>query len=70
MAGAENFMHTSDKDILRSQQDPSPGKATSDSSNFPGHENRMADHIHRVWNHACERTDGKRCRDCIYRRKR
>ncbi len=27
-------------------------------------------HIHRIWNHACERTDGKRCGDCICRRKR
>ncbi len=58
------------KDILRSNREPTPGRATSDSHRYPGHENRMASHVRRVWNHACERTDGKRCRDCIYRRKR
>jgi len=58
------------KDILHSNRDPTPGRATNDSHRFPGHGNRMGNHIHRVWNHACERTDGKRCRDCLYRRKR
>jgi hypothetical protein len=63
-------MDASNKDTLRSQQNPSPGRATTDSSHFRGHEARMAALTERVWNHACERTDGKRCRDCIYRRKR
>jgi hypothetical protein len=63
-------MHPSNKDTLHSQRDPSSGKSTRDSSHFPGHENRMADHIHRVWHHTCERTDGKRCGDCPVRRKR
>lgn len=58
------------KDVLRGQQDPPRGKASNNSADFPGHEARMATHIQRVWNHACERTDGKRCRDCLYRRKR
>jgi hypothetical protein len=63
-------MHPSNKDTLHSQRDPSSGKTTTDSNRFPGHENRMADHIHRVWNHTCERTDGKRCGDCLQWRKR
>ena len=63
-------MQFSIKDRLKQHQAPTPGKVVTDSNNFAGHENRMADHIHRVWNHACERTDGKRCPDCIYRRKR
>ncbi len=67
---SENFMHPLNKDILHSQRDTSPGKVTTDSHDFPGHENRMADHIHRIWNHVCERTDGKRCADCLHRRKR
>ena len=60
---------SSTKDTLHSQQDPSPGKTKTDSNNFPGHENRILEHIHRIWNHACERTDGKRCRDCMCRGK-
>jgi len=58
------------RNILRKERKPAPGKAVTDSNRFPGHENRMAWHIHRVWNHACERTDGRRCRDCIRRKVR
>jgi hypothetical protein len=47
-----------------------PGKVVTDSHRFEGHDTRMASHIHRVWNHRCERADGKRCEDCIYRWKR
>ena len=54
---------------LRKHQTPTPGKVVTESHRFPGHDNRMASHTHRVWNHACERTDGDRCGDCIYRRK-
>ena len=57
------------KDRLRQHQAPTPGKVVTDSNRFPGHANRMASHIHRIRTHACERTDGKRCPDCIYRRK-
>jgi len=54
---------------LRDHRAPTPGKVVTESRRFPGHDNRMASHIHRVWNHPCERTDGDRCDDCIYRRK-
>lgn len=56
--------------ILARNRRPTPGEAVSDSNLFPGHENRMADHTRRIWHHTCERTDGKKCRDCLYRRKR
>ena len=58
------------RNILPRERKPSTGKVVTDSNRFDGHENRMASHSHRIWNHACERADGKRCRDCIYRRKR
>jgi len=58
------------RDSLRQHQKPTPGKFVTDSNRFDGHDNRMASHIHRIWNHACERSDGSRCSDCIYRRKR
>lgn len=57
------------RDNLHEQQDSSPGTSQTDSHDFPGHDNRMAAHIHRIWNHTCERADGKRCKDCLYRRK-
>ena len=53
------------RNVLRINQRPTPGKFETDSNRFPGHENRMAAHIHRIRNHACERTDGKKCRDCV-----
>ncbi len=58
------------KDIRRSSQEPTPGKAAADSSRFPEHEVRMTSHVHRIWNHPCERTDGSKCSDCIMRRRR
>ena len=58
------------KDIRRSNQVPTPGKVVTDSNRFAGHDNRIASHIHRVWKHTCERTDGERCGDCIRRRRR
>lgn len=62
-------MQFSIKDTLRQHQAITSGKVVTDSHRFDGHDNRMASHIHRVRNHTCERTDGKRCPDCIYRRK-
>jgi len=53
------------KDILHSSTDATPGKHVRESSRFPGHEARMAAHIHRIRNHPCERTDGRKCADCI-----
>lgn len=64
------MLNSSVRNILRRERMPSRGKVVTDSNRFDGHDNRMASHIHRIWNHACERTDGKRCGDCIYRRKR
>ena len=58
------------RNILPRECRPSTGKAVTDSNCFDGHENRMASRIHRIWNHACERTDGKRCKDCIHRKRR
>jgi hypothetical protein len=52
------------KDILPASADRTPGKHVSDSNRFPGHEARMAAHIHRIRNHPCERIDGKKCPDC------
>ena len=58
------------RDILKQDRIPTPGKVQTDSRDYPGHDNRMASHIHRIWNHRCERVDGGRCDDCIYRRRR
>ena len=58
------------KDRLRHHQGPTPGKAVTASNRFDGHDYRMASHASRVWNHACERTDGARCTDCIGRKDR
>ena len=63
-------MPHADRNILRIFQPPSAGKAETDSNRFPGHENRMASHIHRIWNHRCERSDGGRCKDCLFRERR
>jgi len=52
-------------DTLRRQQDATPGKHATDSNRFPGHEARLAGHIHRARTHECERTDGRKCNDCI-----
>ena len=57
------------RDILHKERKATPGKVVTDSNRFNGHDNRMAAHIQRVWNHACERRDGRRCKDCL-RRKR
>lgn len=64
------MLNPSVRNILRRERMLSPGKVVTASSHFDGHANRMASHIHRVWNHTCERIDGKRCGDCIYRRSR
>lgn len=53
------------KDVLHANADSTPGRHVRESSRFPGHEARMQAHIHRVRTHACERTDGRKCRDCI-----
>ena len=53
------------KNVLHRHQAPTPGKAVTDSRRFPGHEERMAAHINRIRNHPCERTDGRKCKDCI-----
>ena len=58
------------RNILRREQKPSSGKVVTDSNCFDGHENRMASHVHRIWNHACERNDGERCNDCFGKEKR
>jgi len=58
------------RNILPRERRPSAGKAITDSNRFEGHENRMASHIHRIWNHECERTDGELCKDCIRRKGR
>jgi hypothetical protein len=58
------------KDVLSSHQYHTPGRAVSDSNRYPGHENRMAGHIHRVRTHACEQPAGRECRDCIRRKGR
>lgn len=63
-------MQFSIKTNLRSQQDRARTKAVTDSNQFPGHDNRMRAHIHRIRNHECERTNGERCADCIRRSKR
>ena len=63
-------MESSIRNTLQQYQNPTPGKVVTDSNCFRGHANRMASHTHRIRTHACERTDGKRCKDCIYRRKR
>ncbi len=52
------------RDILPASTDPTPGAYATDSNRFPGHEARMEGHIHRARTHPCERTDGRRCRDC------
>ena len=36
------------------------------NANFPGAENRVASHTHRVWFHFCERLDADRCEDCMF----
>ena len=64
------MQHVAIKNDLRRYQTPTPGKVVTASNGFEGHENRMAAHIHRVWNHPCERTDGTRCSDCIRRTRR
>ena len=56
---------SSTKDILAASADRTPGRHVSDSNHFPGHEARMQAHIHRIRFHTCERTDGKKCPDCI-----
>jgi hypothetical protein len=53
------------RDILPASAATTPGAYATDSDRFPGHEARMQGHIHRVRVHACERTDGGKCRDCI-----
>ena len=58
------------KNVLKSHQYQTPGRASSDSNRHPGHANRMASHIHRIWNHPCERPDGPKCPDCIKRKPR
>jgi len=58
------------RNILRRERMPSRGKVVTDSNRFDGHDNRMASHVRRVRNHACERADGKCCGDCIHRRRR
>ena len=58
------------RNTLRQHQQPTPGKVVTDSNRFDGHDNRMASHSHRIWNHKCEQTGGKRCKDCIYARRR
>ena len=66
VSAPEKPMHGSSmKDILRAGLDPTPGKHVTDSNRFPGHEARMAAHIHRARTHECERTDGRKCNDCI-----
>ena len=64
------MQHEAIKNDLRRYQTPTPGKVVTASNCFEGHENRMAAHIRRVWNHPCERTDDTRCRDCIRRTRR
>lgn len=64
MKAAENFVDSL-KDILLANTDATPGKLAKESHNFPGHEMRMAAHIQRVRNHPCERTDGRKCPDCV-----
>ena len=53
------------KDILPESIEATPGNHVRESSRFPGHEARLAAHTHRIRNHPCERTDGRKCRDCI-----
>ena len=53
------------KNILKSNQSRAPGKAETDSNRHPGHENRMAGHIHRIRTHVCEHPNGPKCADCI-----
>lgn len=53
------------KNILHANIDPRPGRQVTDSNRFPSHEGRMKAHINRIRNHRCERTDGKKCPDCM-----
>ena len=64
------MQHEAIKNDLRRHQAPTPGKVVTDSNRFDGHDNRMAAHSHRVWNHACERTDSTKCTDCLRRKRR
>lgn len=36
------------------------------NANFPGAENRVVSHTHRVWGHVCEHPRDKKCSDCIF----
>ena len=56
------------KDVLQMHAEPKSGRYATESNRFPGHEARMAAHIHRIRNHACERLGQKKCSDCIRRR--
>ena len=62
--------HEAIKNDLRRHQTPTPGKAFTASNCFDGHENRIAAHSHRIWNHACEQINGTRCKDCLRREPR
>ena len=53
------------KNILPLCIEPGPAKTAKDSNRFPGHQARMAAHIRRIHEHRCDRTDGRRCSDCI-----
>jgi len=64
------MLHHAIRNDLRRHQAPTPGKVITESNRFDGHENRVAAHAHRVWNHTCERSDGKRCGDCLRRKGR
>ena len=39
------------------------------SADFPGHENRLAEHARRIRNHTCECNCKVKCKDCIKRAK-
>ena len=55
------------KNVLQDNAAPKPFRCATESNRWPGHEARMAAHIHHIRNHACERVGKKKCPNCIRR---
>jgi hypothetical protein len=56
--------------VLLAEQSRKPGKYSSDSFRFPGHEERMAGHIARVRGYPCPCGSGVRFGDCCLGKRR
>ena len=56
--------------VLLSEQKPKSGKHSTDSYQFPGHEERMAGHIARVSAHPCPCGSGAHFGDCCLGKRR